>query len=232
MIKDIIIGILLVAVAGLGGLYENTKYKLENSDIDLDKYKVALHKADSSVTKITEDRNNAYYILDSLIYEYRIKLTNSNKKAESMEAKYNDLINNLTGVSNDSIAKYIVENFAGSTYKLQKINDTLFIAFEDTTARDIVLHHLECEKQSELLKLAKNDISSKDSIIKLQSKKIAVADTSYDNLKTKYLELSNEMEECSNVIVELDGELDRQRKFKLVGFITSGGLFVLLLIAL
>ena len=209
-------------------LYNNEKQITNNLSITNNRYQNELVFKDS-INNILINTNNE---LESANKTYQTTITNINSQLVKIEQELIDKKLELKNMSIDSIAAYIVLNYLGDVYKVQKINDSTFVAFQEITVRDIANQKEEFKtlfKRSEQLS---NKIDSQDTLIKIQAKKISILTNTMDTVLQRYNLLNIDLKESQNKVVDLTNEVDKQKGLKRIGFITSGGLLLILLIVL
>lgn len=151
-------------------------------------------------------------------------------KLKKIEEKYKAALAQLEGMSIDSVAQYIVDNFLGNTYKVQRINDSTFIAFQEITVRDIANANEAFKAQNERFEQLSIKVGSQDTLIKLQAKNISILTNTADTLLARFNTINTDFSKCEKNVLDLTNEVDKQKGLKRIGFLTSGGLLLVLLI--
>lgn len=191
----------------------------------------------------TSERQNELYksnieYLDSLysnqkdsIDIYNEKIDNKNKIIKGLEA-YKDSIDNvyendssdLDSMSVDSLVSYIINNFKGKQYDIINTDSsTLFIAFTDTTIRDVVGKDLERKYLLDKEVFYNDKIDSQEDIINYQLVKMSKLQEQLHIRKKQVDNLKVQSSIKQDFIDELQRELNKSnKKAKILEYVTYG----------
>lgn len=191
----------------------------------------------------TSERQNELYksnieYLDSLysnqkdsIDIYNEKIDNKNEIIKGLEA-YKDSIDNvyendssdLDSMSVDSLVSYIINNFKGKQYDIINTDSsTLFIAFTDTTVRDVVGKDLERKYLLDKEVFYNDKIDSQEDIINYQLVKMSKLQEQLHIRKKQVDNLKVQSSIKQDFIDELQRELNKSnKKAKILEYVTYG----------
>lgn len=191
----------------------------------------------------TSERQNELYksnieYLDSLysnqkdsIDIYNEKIDNKNEIIKGLEA-YKDSIDNvyendssdLDSMSVDSLVSYIINNFKGKQYDIINTDSsTLFIAFTDTTIRDVVGKDLERKYLLDKEVFYNDKIDSQEDIINYQLVKMSKLQEQLHIRKKQVDNLKTQSSIKQDFIDELQRELNKSnKKAKILEYVTYG----------
>ena len=229
MKNKLITAIILIqlAVAGvLGYLYNIEKDKNIILGIENNRANRELAFADS-ISKVLK---NTKIELDSLYKDSEKKNAEINYKLELLEDSLTAVLKKLDNQPIDSIAAYIVLNYLGDTYKVQKINDSTFVAFQEITVRDIAKKTEAFKAQNKRIKLLTEKISNKDTLLKKQATKIGILTHTADTLLQRSIIMNEGFSKCEETVKDLTTEVDKQKGQKRIAIYTAGGLLILLIL--
>lgn len=218
--------VLVGMIISLGYLYNQQVSINEDLTIDNSKYKRDIAFKDSINNVII----NTNLKLDSVNKVYEIENANIKWSLEQVEEELNDAKNELENMSIEAIAKLIIKNHLGNTYKIKNINDTIFVAFEEITVRDIAEQDIEFEAEKQRSIQYRKDIAIKDTLIKIQKKSISILNNTNNELLNKQTEAIEELKESRIKIVELTNDVNKQKSQKRIAVVVSGVLLGILII--
>lgn len=223
----IVITLLSVITAGIFAyLYQSEKHLNIDLSINNTVYQRELVFNDS-ISKIKD------ITISELEDAYKISETdNANFKweLERIEKELNKVKNELKNMSLDSIAKYIVDNFLGDVYKIEKINDSTFVAFQEITVRDIANGDIAFKALFKRFEALSHNMDSKDTLIEKQAKTVRILTNTNDTLLVRNKQFIENNNKFQIKVIELTTEVDKQKGQKRIGFLTAGGLLLLLII--
>jgi len=227
MFKNILIGLFLLSTTAFAYLYE-TEHKLVG---ELNDRELISIEAKSTVDSLNTILTNANLDYKEAEKGYKKKIDRVNWQKKQIQIKHDELLAGLKGISNDSVAKYIVDNYLGDKYKIIKIEDEVFTALQPETTRDIVKRDLEFKAQSELFNEQIREIGAKDTLIKMQALTISIQTTTNEELMIESFKQIEDLAACRQENAVLETEVDKQKTLKWYGF-GAAGVFLLALILL
>ena len=227
MYKNIIIGVLLIAATVFAYLYK-TKNK-EVVDLTIENARQARETA--FVDSINYVLKNTNIELDSANKVYIEKNANIKWALEQVEDELNDMKQDLKNMSIESIAALVIKTHLGDVYKIKKINDTTFVAFQEKTVRHIAEQDAEFEAEKQRSVQYRKDIASKDTLIKMQAKAINIFQTANDTLSTRYSAMNTELHESNVQITDLTNEIDVLKGHRRI-LVGIGGVLLTIIILL
>jgi hypothetical protein len=222
MFKTILLTIGITASVILGYLLYNEYNDNANLQIDLNKYKRLYEFSDSLVTNRDAYLDSAYKYIENINYQ----LAQSEQENINIKEELADMQAAVDTISMDSIATYIISNFAGDTYYIHKVNDSTYISLQDITGRDIVKQDIAFKALNKLFKNVSNESDMKDSIIIKCIESLDIAINTGDNMKDLYDKSINDLIDRQTEIFKLQGELDRAKKIALGSIVVNGILII------
>ena len=223
------VAVLAIATASIFGyLYNIEKSKNVELSIENGKYKRNYEFIDSMYA-ISQNANEE---LAKDNEAYKKENAELNSKLEKVEEELKNKEEWLSNQPIDTVAKFIVDQLAGDKYKVQKIDDNTFVLFQEITTRDMANTIIQYLAEIERNKLLKGKISARDTLLKKQAKNILILQNTIDSTLSRYNTLNEDYKDSLNKIIDLTTEVDKQKGLKRIGFITSGGLLLTLLIVL
>lgn len=227
MFKNFLIGLFLVSTTAFVYLYE-TEHRLVGELENRELISISAKNTVDSLNSVLTTANIKYEKAE-LIYRERIATVNWQK--EQIQDKHDELLAGLKGISNDSVAKYIIDNYLGDKYKIIKIDNEVYTALQPETTRDIVKQDLAFKVQKELFKQQMEEIEVRDTLIKIQAKTIAITTTTNKELIEESFKFIDDIKACKQRNAVLETEVDKQKTLKWYGF-GSAALFFMALILL
>ncbi len=142
---------------------------------------------------------------------------------EEIAAKYDSLKAEVDSMPIDSIAQYIVDHYAGDNYELLDVgfvggDSSIYIAFQDITAKDIVDTHIDYRERGEIIDNQQNQIQHLKSINRLREDEIATLTRRNDNLELQVEKISEVKNMYRDLASEYEEEITKQKNRKLVGY--------------
>jgi len=230
MFKNILIG----ALFGVFVLYYAVNTNYQNKYAEESKKVKNLRESIVKLDSVYISKQGRIDYLKDSIFSINNDLDKLSKEKEKIQNKYDNLKNGLDTVSIDSLAKYIINNYKGNTYKILDFEEEgIFMSFTDTTVRDIVYKDLE---RNELIE-EKNRLVSKsemqEELIKLQSKQIDICSDQKEVQKEKINKLVNIVDIKEEENLQLKEENSRlHKKAKILTYVTTTGVVVATVIIL
>ena len=230
MFKNILIG----ALFGVFVLYYAVNTNYQNKYAEESKKVKNLRESIVKLDSVYISKQGRIDYLKDSIFSINNDLDKLSKEKEKIQNKYDNLKNGFDTVSIDSLAKYIINNYKGNTYKILDFEEEgIFMSFTDTTVRDIVYKDLE---RNELIE-EKNRLVSKsemqEELIKLQSKQIDICSDQKEVQKEKINKLVNIVDIKEEENLQLKEENSRlHKKAKILTYVTTTGVVVATVIIL
>lgn len=210
--------------------YLNKQQRDLNNRLSVDNFRYRKELAyANSINKVLSNVNAE---LDSANAVYEKENAKIKWQLKQVQNDLDSILKELKDQPIDSIAEYIVFNYLGTEYKVQQINDSTFVAFQEITVRDIANQHELFKALKRRFKLLSRELDAKDTLMKKQAKKIVILRNTADTLLQKYSKINTDYFECEKTVQDLTTEVDKQKGLKRIGFITSGGILLVLLIVL
>lgn len=227
MFKNILIGLFLISTTAFAYLY-NTEHELVGELNDRELINIEAKSTVDSLNSVLTEANFNYEVAQA---EYITAIGIVKWQKKQIQLKHDELLRGLKGISNDSVAKYIVDNYLGDKYKIIKIQDELYTALEPITARDIVKRDIAFKAHKELFKAQTNEIEVRDTLIRQQAITISITTTTNTELIKEAMKSIEKLSACRAENAVLATDLDKQTTLKWYGFGTAG-VFLLFLILL
>ena len=224
-IKNLLVGIIVLGSVMFGIIQYNNHQedKVNQNRINQLENKVSIYEnyiqsADSAIFALKEDKAKATKQVD----KYKQLWFNERNERIQIENKYDSLKTGVDSLSLDSLAKYIVNNYAGTGYKIERISDTIYIAFKDTTVRDIVKKHVDYKKRGEVIDNLDNQVEFLDSVNSKLSKELMITESINDSLEYKIDTLEAINVNYKDLYKQYQDEATKQEKYKIVSYIVNG----------
>lgn len=216
-----IAGLFLASTLVFAGLWYNSdqlvdKYRSENkakSEL-VDNYEDAIYSLDSAYTVAKSSKDSAANVAK----HYKSLWLSTVEDKQEINKKYKQLKQGLEGLSLDSLAEYIVKHYAGESYKIQRLNDSLFVAFQDTTVEDIVSKHIDYREAKEVVENQDKQISHLDSLQKAKSSEVLYLESMNDSLHNKIYTLKSMKDVLQANLSDCNDEVDKQKMLRNIGF--------------
>jgi len=224
MFKNILIG----ALFGVFVIYyaTDTNYKAKyNNEVE------KVNNLKDTIVKLDSAYKQKQYKIDSLNDSIDILSSNIDElehERNIIYSKYNSLREGLDSVSIDSLAKYIISNFKGNNFKINKFEDKgILIAFSDTTVRDIVSKDLDRKELKEENESLNNTINRQSSLISLQYRSIGLCNDQKD-IQAEQIENLKEINTIYEGDIEaLQAEAERlHKRIRVITYISATGVAV------
>jgi len=226
MFERFLAGICLIGVVVFSSLWFTAE---EHSDIQeqvIEEYQDSIKSLDSKYNK-ADSLANLY--ADSASY-YRKEKDNYKGQRDYIYDKYKDLKSDIDTITTDSLAEYIINNFAGNDYKIYKADKDTYVALLDTTVRDIVLKDLERKECEEIKDNLSKELLSADSLIYMQSKQLGMKENKLNILEDKYKISQSIIDEINSNYETLKEEYKGYKRKVVIREVVAGGIVVALII--
>jgi len=224
-IKNLLVGIIVLGsvMFGITQYNNHQEDKVNQNKIEQLEDKVAIYEdyiqsADSAIFALEDEKAEVSKQVD----RYKHLWLNERDERIQIENKYDSLKTGVDSLSLDSLAKYIVTNYVGTGYKIERISDTIYIAFQDTTVRDIVKKHVDYKKRGEVIDNLDNQVEFLDSVNSKLSKELMITESINDSLEYKIDTLEAINVNYKDLYEQYQDEATRQEKYKIVSYIVNG----------
>lgn len=231
MIKNLLIGGLFLTLVAYFGFNEEYRSKYKDNQEEIQKLEDTVQQLDS----LNYSKDYQLELLRDSMNEAKDKIDSIESLKNKIYTKYDSLKSGIDTVSVDSLAEYIISNFKGKEYRLLNLEDNqnVFMAFTDTTVRDIVRGDIEKNELEEENSLLNSQVNAQQGLIKLQSSYI-------DTLQSQNEVQANIINKQRKVIVltkedlkELRKENDRlHRRAKIITYTAVGGTVIAIALVL
>lgn len=231
-ITNLLIGVILIGCISFGIFKYNSitidksnKDKMDKLERQIEFQRSYIQTADSTIFALQDEKEEEA----EKAKRYRRLWKYESDKADSIENAYDDIQKDIDSLSLDSLAKYIIDNYAGKHYKIEKVSDTVYMAFEDTTIRDVAKTHVDYEKRGEIIDNKDNQIEFLDSLQSKLSKELLITEGINHSLTVKVDTLESINTNYSELLDETQKEAIRERKLKIVSYVVNGIQFIVIL---
>lgn len=142
---------------------------------------------------------------------------------KGIKSKYDSLKAEVDSMSIDSLAQYIVDHYAGDNYELLDVgfvegDSSIYVAFQDITAKDIVDTHIDYRERGEIIDNQGNQIEYLKNIKGIREDEIATLTKRNDNLELQVEKINRVKNMYRDLASEYEEEAIKQRNRKLVGY--------------